>query len=315
MSSLPSPVRPGASPRGDRPQLQLTSAKPAKKQRVRSLWHSFALNAILVTACVVTLYPVLWVVKMAVSRIDGMSLTPNPFPAPDQVTLENFRALLGATDGDGRWLFGHQLFASVIVSVATTIVGLVLAVTAAYALSRFRLPGRQASMQSLLISQMFPATMMMVPLYAILQKLGMLNSLSGLVLVYSTTSLPFCVWMLKGYFDTIPKELEEAATMDGASPLQTFVRVVLPLARPALAVTALFSFLTAWNEFILAATLLNEASRYTLPVALRMFVGEYNVEWGKFAAGALLVSAPVMALFFALQKHLVGGLTAGGVKG
>lgn len=103
--------------------------------------------------------------------------------------------------------------------------------------------------------------------------------------------------------------------MDGASSLQIFVRIVLPLARPALAVTALFSFLTAWNEFILAATLLNEASRYTLPVALRMFVGEYNVEWGKFAAGALLVSAPVMALFFALQKHLVGGLTAGGVKG
>ena len=162
---------------------------------------------------------------------------------------------------------------------------------------------------------MFPATMMMVPLYAILKNLGMLNSLGGLVLVYSTTSLPFSVWMLKGYFDTIPRELEEAAIMDGASPLQCFVRVVLPLARPALAVTALFSFLTAWNEFILAATLLNEEARYTLPVALRMFVGEYHVEWGKFAAGALLVSAPVMALFFALQKHLVGGLTAGGVKG
>jgi arabinogalactan oligomer/maltooligosaccharide transport system permease protein len=293
----------------------LSLAPPPKKPRARPLWHSLALNAVLVLACMVTLYPVLWVVKMAVSRVEGMSLSANPLPRADEVTLENFSGLLGATDPDGRWLFGHQLFASMVVSVATTIVGLFLAVTAAYALSRFRFPGRQASMQSLLISQMFPATLMMVPLYAILQKVGMLNSLTGLVLVYSTTSLPFCVWMLKGYFDTIPRELEEAATMDGASPLQTFVRVVLPLARPALAVTALFSFLTAWNEFILAATLLNEESRYTLPVALRMFVGEYSVEWGKFAAGALLVSAPVMALFFALQKHLVGGLTAGGVKG
>ena len=121
--------------------------------------------------------------------------------------------------------------------------------------------------------------------------------------------------MLKGYFDTIPRELEEAAIMDGASHLQVFLKVVLPLARPALAVTALFSFMTAWNEFILAATLLNDQTVFTLPVALQRFVGEYKVEWGKFAAGALIVSAPVMALFFALQKHLVGGLTAGGVKG
>ena len=162
---------------------------------------------------------------------------------------------------------------------------------------------------------MFPATLMLVPLYSLLQTLHLLDSLGGLVLVYATSSLPFCVWMLKGYFDTLPKELEEAAIMDGASPFQVFWKVVLPLARPALAVTALFSFMTAWNEFILAATLLNDASLFTLPVALQRYVGEYKVEWGHFAAGALVVSAPVMALFFALQKHLVGGLTAGGVKG
>jgi arabinogalactan oligomer/maltooligosaccharide transport system permease protein len=203
----------------------------------------------------------------------------------------------------------------VVVSGATTMVGLSLAVTAAYALSRFRFPGREAGMQGLLITQMFPATLMMVPLYAILRALGLLDSLGGLVLVYATSSLPFCVWMLKGYFDTIPRELEEAAVMDGASPWQVFSRVVLPLARPALAVTALFSFMTAWNEFILAATLLNDAARFTLPVALQRYVGEYKTEWGHFAAGALVISAPVMALFFALQRFLVGGLTAGAVKG
>jgi arabinogalactan oligomer/maltooligosaccharide transport system permease protein len=225
------------------------------------------------------------------------------------VTLEHFQAVVGS------WAFARQLLCSVAVSSATTIVGLTLSVTAAYALSRFKFPGKQGGMQLLLVTQMFPTTLMLVPIYSILQKLHLLDSLGGLVLVYATTALPFCVWMLKGYFDTIPKELEEAAVMDGASPGQVFVQVVLPLARPALAVTALFSFMTAWNEFILAATLINDSSLFTLPVALQRYVGEYKVEWGKFAAGALIVSAPVMALFFALQKHIVGGLTAGGVKG
>jgi len=278
-----------------------------------SRWRMAAIHAGLTLLCVATLYPVLWVVKMALSPTDGLALTANPFP--ETVTLEHFRQVLSSTDAAGRWVFGRQLLASIVVAGATTVVGLTLAVSAAYALSRFRFPGKEGGMQALLVTQMFPATLMMVPIYGILQKLRLLDSLSGLVLVYATTALPFCIWNLKGYFDTLPRELEEAAVMDGASPFQVFVRVVLPLARPALAVTALFSFMTAWNEFILAATLLNDPSRFTLPVALQRYVGEHKVEWGKFAAGALVVSAPVMALFFALQKHLVGGLTAGGVKG
>lgn len=267
----------------------------------------------LVVACVVALYPVLWVLKMALSPTQALSLSVSPFP--EAVTFDHFREVLLSHDSQGRWLFGRQLLASLVVSGATTLVGLSLAVTAAYALSRFRFPGREAGMQTLLVTQMFPATLMLVPLYSLLQKLSLLDSWGGLVLVYSTSSLPFCVWMLKGYFDTIPRELEEAAIMDGASPWQTFVKVVLPLARPALAVTALFSFMTAWNEFILSATLINDAARFTLPVALQQYVGEWKTEWGHFAAGALVVSAPVMALFFALQRFLVGGLTAGAVKG
>ncbi|MEK7388387.1 MAG: sugar ABC transporter permease [Elusimicrobiota bacterium] len=272
-----------------------------------------AVHMLLALTCAATLYPVLWVVKMAVSPLESLSLSANPFP--QHPTWRNFAAIVGAVDSSGRWLFGRNLLASLAVSTGTTVVGLFLAVTAAYALSRFKFPGKQAGLQALLISQMFPATLMLIPIYAILQRLHLLNSLGGLVLVYSTTSLPFCVWMLKGYFDTIPRDLEEAAVMDGATHWQAFVLVVLPLSRPALAVTALFSFMNAWNEFILAATLLNDATIFTLPVALQRLVGEYKVEWGMFAAGALVVSAPVMALFFALQKHLVGGLTAGGVKG
>jgi len=156
---------------------------------------------------------------------------------------------------------------------------------------------------------------MAIPLYLLLDLFGLLDSLTGLVLVYATTSVPFSVWTLKGYFDTIPVALEEAATIDGASRWMTFTQIVLPLARPALAVTGLFSFMTAWNEFILAATLMGDQRSFTLPVVLQHYVNDHQTEWGHFAAGAVLVSIPVMALFFALQRHFVEGLTAGGVKG
>ena len=279
----------------------------------RSTWAMPLTHAALVVICLVTLYPVLWVVGLALSPTQGF--TPGLWPLPAHPTLDNFAELLGSTDKDGHLLFWRQLFNSVLISALTTAVGMLLSMTAAYAMSRFAFAGRKLGLTALLATQMFPATMMSVPLYAIMNRLHLLNTLTGLVLVYSTSAVPFCVWMLKGYFDTIPRDLEEAALLDGASHGQIFWRVVLPLARPALAVTALFSFMTAWNEFILAATFLDDATKFTLPVALQRFVGEYKTEWGHFAAGALVVSAPVMAVFFALQKHLVGGLTAGGVKG
>ena len=262
-------------------------------------------HAVLVIVSLVTIYPVLWVVGLALGNAEQSRRL---WPLPAHPSLDSFRQLLDL-------LFARQLLNSLLVSALTTILGLAVSMTAAYAMSRFSFPGRKLGLTALLATQMFPATMMSVPLYAILNHLHLLNTLSGLVLVYATTSVPFCVWMLKGYFDTIPKDLEEAALLDGASPGQIFRKVVLPLARPAIAVTALFSFMTAWNEFILAATFLDDAARFTLPVALQRFVGEYKTEWGHFAAGALIVSAPVMAVFFALQRHLVGGLTAGGVKG
>jgi len=232
-------------------------------------------------------------------------------PVPAEITRANFEALF--TRGDG--LFWRQLFNSVLISAITTAVGVALACTAAYAFSRFRFPGRSLGMAGFLITQMFPGVVMAIPLYILLDELGLLNSLTGLILVYSTSSLPFSVWMLKGYFDTIPTDLEEAAVMDGASQWVIFTQIVLPLAKPAIVVTALFSFMTAWNEFILAATFLSDERQYTLPVVLQSFVGDYSTQWGYFAAGAIVVSLPVMALFFRLQKYLIGGLTAGAVKG
>ncbi len=221
----------------------------------------------------------------------------------------------GAMQRQTIWLFGRQLLNSLIVALCTTLLGIFLATTAAYAFSRFRFPGRRAGLLSFLVIQMFPGTMMMIPLYILVSSLGLLDQLLGLILVYSTTAIPFCVWMLKGYFDTIPRELEESAIIDGAGRFRIFWSIILPLAKPAIAVTGLFSFMTAWNEFILAATFMNDETAHTLPVMLNGFVSATTVEWGHFAAGAIIVSIPVVALFFLLQRHLVSGLTAGGVKG
>jgi len=270
-------------------------------------------NLALVVACAVTLYPVLWVIKMALTPSQAFDLSPSPIP--NTFSLSNFHDLAMATDMAGRWLFGHWLFNSVVVAGATTLLSLALATTAAYAFSRFVFPGRRIGMTLFLVTQMFPGVVMAIPLYLLLDAMNLLDSMVGLTLVYSTTAIPFCVWMMKGYFDTIPKDLEEAAVMDGAGRWTMFFRIILPLARPAIVVTALFSFMTAWNEFILAATFLSDETAFTLPVALQRYVGDYSTEWGHFAAGAIIVSTPVMALFFALQRHLIGGLTAGGVKG
>jgi arabinogalactan oligomer/maltooligosaccharide transport system permease protein len=270
-------------------------------------------HAALVVASVATLYPVLWVVKMALSPSQGFSLSPSPLPTA--VTLRNFVDVIATHDDAGRWLFGRQLVNSIVVATAVTVLGVALACSAAYALSRFRFPGQKTSLRAFFLSQMFPGVVTSIPLYVLLDHLHLLNRMLGLVLVYATTAIPFCVFMLKGYFDTLPRELEEAVLLDGGTRFDAFFRVALPLSRPALAVTALFCFLTAWNEFILAYTFMNDPRAWTLPVALQRYVGDYSTEWGHFAAGAILVSLPVMALFFALERHLVGGLTQGGVKG
>ncbi len=266
-----------------------------------------AVHFVVVLATAATLYPVLLVLKKAIEPGQEFALSASPLP--HGVTGAHFRDVLGQP---------HALrFAlnSFVVALATTGVGVMLSCTAAYALSRFRFPGRRASLATFLLVQMFPSTLLMLPLYLLLHALGLLDQLLGLVLVYATTAIPFCVWTLKGYFDTLPRELEEAARIDGAGPADVFFRIVLPLARPAIAVTALYSFMTAWNEFILAGTFMADERSYTLPVLLHNYIGEYHAEWGHFAAGALVTSLPVMVLFYVLQRYLVGGLTAGAVKG
>lgn len=278
-----------------------------------SLPRQILTHAFLVLTTIAVLYPVLWVLKMALTPGQAFSLDPNPIPSA--VTLEHFAGVVGTTDGSGGWLFGRQMANSLLVAAVTSSIGIGLATTAGYAMSRWNFPGRDAGLRIFLITQMFPGVVMAIPLYILLDEMGLLDSLLGLSLVYATTAIPFCTWNMKGFFDTIPVELEEAARMDGADRWTTFRHIILPLARPALVVTGLFSFMTAWNEFILAATFMNDEQSFTLPVVLQSYVGDYGTEWGHFAAGSVIVSVPVMLLFFALQKHLVAGLTAGSVKG
>jgi arabinogalactan oligomer / maltooligosaccharide transport system permease protein len=266
-----------------------------------------------VAVVAVVLYPVMLVCKKAFEPGPAFAMSASPLPTA--VTLDHFRDLLGHEGGHGEMLFLHNALSSLIVALATTAVGVVLSCTAAYALSQFRFPGRRAGLTAFLVVQMFPATLLMLPLYVILNSLGLLNSIAGLVLVYATTAIPFCVWTLKGYFDTLPRELAEAARIDGASQWVIFRRIILPLARPGIAVTALFSFMTAWNEFIMASTFMTDESRYTLPVLIQQAVGEHAADYGMFAAGAIVTSVPVMVAFYVLQRYLVGGLTAGAVKG
>jgi arabinogalactan oligomer/maltooligosaccharide transport system permease protein len=285
----------------------LLARPPVRPRRARSRLTIAAAHGFLAVCTIATLLPVLLVVAKAFTP--GHAFALDLRLRPSDLTLVHFREVIGGP------FFARQAANSLLVAAATTVVGVVLACTAAYAFSRFRFPGRRGGLLVFLVVQMFPATLLTIPIYVILDRVHLLGRLSGLVLVYSTSAVPFCVWMLKGYFDTIPRDIEEAARIDGASRLAVFVRIVLPLSRPAIAVTALFSFMTAWNEFILAETFMSSEAGYTLPVALHHYVGQRTTEWGHFAAGALLVSLPVMVLFYALQKHLVAGLTAGGVKG
>ncbi len=280
---------------------------------MRKLEGLFA-HVLLVTACAFAVYPLLWVITLAVSP-SGPGAEARLLPIVSAPSLDNFRTVIGWGTAGGTWLFAHQLANSLVVSLTTALAAILVATPAAYALARFQFVGSKGGLRALLATQMFPTVASAVPLYLLLDALHLLDSRAGLVLVYASTAVPFAIFQLRGSFLAIPVDIEEAAMVDGASRTKAFLLVVLPAARPAIAVTALFAFMSAWNEFILAATLLSRKTAYTLPVVIQSYVQEQSTSWGPFAAGAILVSVPVMALFYVAQRQLVSGLTQGGVKG
>jgi arabinogalactan oligomer/maltooligosaccharide transport system permease protein len=229
---------------------------------------------------------------------------------PTEITLENFRVMLFERPFP-TWIVNSLLIASL-----TTVGCVTLATSGAFAFSRFDFVGREAGLILFLALQAFPGVLALVAIALILTRMGLYGDPAGLILAYTTGTLVFTTWNLKGYFDTIPIEMEESAMIDGAGPVQSFIRIALPLARPALATTALFGFMAGWNEYAMAQVLLaGQPDSYTLPIGLAQMANDLNVPWGQYAAGSLLVSIPVVILFLWLQGYLEAGLTMGGVKG
>jgi len=263
---------------------------------------------VLILFTLIALYPTINVFTISI-RPDNKLLSTDLSIIPADATFKQYIELFTNRP------FLLWAWNSFLVSAIVTFTGVVLASTAGYALSRFKFIGKEASMLGLLTTQMFPATMLLLPMYIMLIKLGLLNSYLGIIIVYSATALPFCVWQMKGYYDTIPYSLEESARIDGCNKWQAFYLIILPLAAPALVITALFSFMTAWSEYIVAAQVLQETNLYTLPLGLKSFQSNLTTEWGLYAAAALVVSIPVVVLFIVLSKWLVSGLTLGSVKG
>lgn len=266
--------------------------------------EKFSTHLILIHFVFMTVIPLIWIIDIAFSPGNALG-----GEIGDSFSMEHFSKIL---EGDSFWIWFVN---SLIVSLGTSLLGLTIAIPAGYAFSRYKFTGRDVSMFAFLLVQMFPGIIILVPYFLVMKTLGLLNTHLGLILAYCVTALPLCVWMLKGFFDTIPRELEEAATLDGCNQFQVFTKVVLPLSKPAIAVTALFSFLAAWNEFLLALTFNTSNDMYTLPVGLASLISSTGQAWGDFAAASLLVSLPVALLFLFFQKFLIEGLSAGGVKG
>jgi len=273
----------------------------------RSPLASIGLHATLVLASAIAVFPVLWIALASFKPSNKLqSLEPIVDP-----TLENYRVLLTSTDFT-RWFSN-----SVVVAIFTMVFGIFMSATAGFAIARYNFPGKRPLMWTFLITQMFPVAILIVPIYSIMSKLELINTPASLVIAYCTVAVPFCTWMLKGYFDTIPRDLDEAAMVDGLGPFGIFWRVVLPLARPGLAVTAFYTFLTAWGEVAYASAFLNTNDRFTLAYGLQTFIPRPPTLplWELLTPAAVLITIPAGVVFFFAQRHLVAGLTAGGTKG
>lgn len=280
------------------------------KMRKTSKLESVATHTILIIASLIAIFPILWIISTSFKPYSEVFSTTLNI-VPDNFTLDNYKYVLTKNDH----IFLTWIMNSAIIAVFTSLFAVFLSATAAYALSRYKFIGHKFTMYLFLVTQMFPGALLLIPLYNLMNSFGLLNTHLGLILAYSTVAIPFSTWMLKGFFDTIPYELEEAARVDGLSQFGTFYKIVLPLSLPGISVTIFFAFITAWNEFMIALTFMSTESKYTIPIGLQQFVNQYNTDWHYMAAGAVIVTIPVLILFLYAQKYLVSGLTAGGTKG
>ncbi|MFE0738318.1 sugar ABC transporter permease [Streptomyces sp. NPDC058855] len=271
----------------------------------RSPLASAGLHLTLIVASAIAVFPVLWVLLTSLKPAKYATTT----DFVKETTLENYTNLLNDTP------FLTWFWNSLLVAGLTTVVGVFISATTGYAVSRFRFPGKRGLMWTLLITQMFPVAVLIVPIYNIMSSMGLLNEPAGLVITYLTIAVPFCAWMMKGFFDTIPREIDESGYVDGLTPFGTFWRLILPLAKPGIAVTAFYSFITAWGEVAYASAFMVGDENLTLAGGLQKFVNQYGAQWGPMAAASVLIAVPAALVFLFAQRHLVTGMSAGAVKG
>ncbi|MFB9906142.1 sugar ABC transporter permease [Allokutzneria oryzae] len=287
----------------------VAAARPMGRAK-RSRLASAGLHGALVFASLIAVFPVFWVFITSL-KPDAKAAETTPTLFNDS-SFDNYTSILSGEKGSFLAWFAN----SAVIAILTTVISVFLSATAAYAVSRFRFPGHRGMMMSFLLIQMFPFAVLIVPLYNILLMLGLQGTSFGLVLVYCTTAVPFCAYMLKGYFDAIPRDIDEAGRIDGLSAFSVFWRLVLPLSKPGVAVTAFYAFLTAWGEVAFASAFLSASDESkTLAVGLQVFVQQNRTEWGHLAAASILVAIPAVIVFYLVQKFLVAGLASGAVKG
>jgi len=292
--------------------MSATRSETAPSSRRGVDWWRWAGRAFLLFLLIFTVLPMAWMVLTSIkSQFAAMQYPPQWWPA--EPTLQNYTKLLDPTDDIGQE-FLRYFWNSFYVSLATTILGVAIAVPAAYAFSRFRFPGRTFLFFSVLLRNMFPAVVFLMPLFLLMRWLGLVNTHGSLILTYLTFGLPLSIWLLKGFFDNIPIQLEQAARIDGATRFQAFFLIVMRLSSPGIIATSIFSFVGAWNEYVYAYTFLSRQESMTLPVGIQRFFTEYATDWPGLMAATFLMSVPVVVLFLVLQKYFVRGLTEGAVK-
>ena len=279
------------------------------KKQIREGIGLTALNIFFIVLCFVTLIPILYALTVSLSGQNSLLSSDFSF-IPKDLTLDNYKEVI----------FGEDILTwfknTVFLAVVTVSLSLLIAVPAAYCFSRRRFPGRKAILKCLVLLNSFPAILSMFAIYRLLRPMGLVNHRVGLILVYIGTMAVFSLWNTKGYFDTIPTEIEEAAKIDGASDIQVVLKIVMPLAKPSIITTALQVLIYVWNEYIYATTFMTGESKYTLAAGLNSLQAtEMTGSWPVFAAASITVSIPVLIIFFKCQKYMTSGLTAGGVKG
>ena len=285
---------------------------PKRKKKKKADFWSISGWVFLIFLLIFAVVPMFW---MIITSLKGQfaALQYPPQWLPKDPTLEQYRRLLSPNSEMGR-TFLRYMFNSIWVSTATTIVGVAIAVPAAYAFSRFRFPGRMLLFYSVLLRNMFPAVIFLMPLFLMMRNLRLVNTHWSLIITYLTFGLPLSIWLLKGFYDNIPPQLEQAARIDGATRFKAFLLIVMPLSSPGIIATAIYSFIVAWNEYVYALTFLNNEDMLTLPVGLQRFFTEYATNWPGLMAASFIMSVPVVVMFLVLQKYFVRALTEGAVK-